>query len=155
MTDERFIVLVTDKVSGAGLEPFAEDPRFEIVQVDDFGDALAHVHCDYSEADWALLERSRELVRDLYARVGAVDIREPQSTFARDLQGSCRMGINPRTSVVDPDCRVHESPNLYVCGSEVFVTGGAMQPTLSIVAFAFRLAEHLVGRLNQGSVQAV
>ncbi len=122
---------------------------------DTFGDPLAHVHCDYSEADWALLERSRELVRDLYARVGAVDIREAQTTFSRHLQGTCRMGINPRTSVVDPDCRVHESPNLYVCGSEVFVTGGAMQPTLSIVAFAFRLAEHLVGRLNQGSVQAV
>jgi choline dehydrogenase-like flavoprotein len=119
---------------------------------DAFGDPLAHVHCDYSEEDSRLLERSRELVRDLYAKVGARDIQEAQITFSRHLQGTCRMGTNPKTSVVDPDLRVHDSPNLYVCGCENFVTGGAMQPTLTIVALAQRLGEHLVQRFKEGSI---
>jgi glucose dehydrogenase len=119
---------------------------------DPFGDPLARVHCDYADEDLALLERSRELARDLYAKVGARNIHEAQITFSRHLQGTCRMGDNPKTSVVDTDLRVHESPNLYVSGSEVFVTGGAMQPTLTIAAFAFRLAEHLVKRFKEGSI---
>ena len=66
MTDERFIVLVTDKVSGSGLEPFAVDPRFEIVQVDDsstpaFEEALGRAH--------GLVVRSATKVReDLLAK---------------------------------------------------------------------------------------
>lgn len=119
---------------------------------DPFGDPLAHVHCDYADEDLALLERSRELARDIYAKVGAYNIQEAQITFARHLQGTCRMGVDPKTSVVDTDLRMHESPNLYVSGSEVFVTGGAMQPTLTIAAFAFRLAEHLVKRFKEGSI---
>jgi choline dehydrogenase-like flavoprotein len=53
------------------------------------------------------------------------------------------MGADPRLSVVDRDLRVHGTPNLYVLGSSVFVTGGAVPPTLTIAALAFRLAEHL------------
>jgi choline dehydrogenase-like flavoprotein len=56
------------------------------------------------------------------------------------------MGDDPVTSVVDSDLRVHESPNLYALGSAVFVTGGAANPTLTIVALAHRLAERLAGR---------
>ncbi|TCK18182.1 choline dehydrogenase-like flavoprotein [Thiogranum longum] len=119
---------------------------------DPFGDPLARVHMDYADEDIALLERSRELVRDLYAKVGAGNIYEDQITFSRHLQGTCRMGTDPKTSVVDPDLRAHESPNLYISGSEAFVTGGAMQPTLTIAALASRLSEHLVTRFKEGSV---
>ena len=119
---------------------------------DPFGDPLAHVHCDYADEDLATLERCRELARDIYAKVGAHDIHEAQITFARHLQGTCRMGVDPKTSVVDTDLRMYESPNLYISGSEVFVTGGAMQPTLTIVALASRLGEHLVNRFKEGSI---
>ena len=63
------------------------------------------------------------------------------------------MGRSPATSVVDAELRVHEAPNLYVCGSEVFVTGGAMQPSLTIVALALRLGDHLAARLRTGAVR--
>jgi choline dehydrogenase-like flavoprotein len=124
-------------------------------KTDTFGDPLPRVHLDYADEDLALLERSRELVRDLYAKVGARNIDEAQITFSRHLQGTCRMGENPRTSVVDANLRMHESPNLYVSGSENFVTGGAMQPTLTIAALACRLGEHLVRRFSEGSISAV
>ena len=58
------------------------------------------------------------------------------------------MGDNPATSVVNADLRVHESPNLFLCGAENFVTGSAMPPTLTIVALAHRLGDHLLERLR-------
>jgi len=63
--------------------------------------------------------------------------------------GSLPHGRESSHSVVDRDLRVHESPNLYVCGSEVFSTGGAMQPSLSIAALSLRLADHLTERLKE------
>ncbi len=57
--------------------------------------------------------------------------------------GTTRMTDDPRTGVVDRDCRVHGMANLFVAGSSVFPTGGSANPTLTIVALALRLADHL------------
>ena len=57
------------------------------------------------------------------------------------------MSETPADGVVDTDCRVHGIDNLYVAGSSVFPTGGWAYPTLTIVALALRLADHLKRRL--------
>ena len=57
--------------------------------------------------------------------------------------GTTRMHEDPRVGVVDRDCRVHGIANLFVAGSSVFPTGGYANPTLTIVALAVRLADHL------------
>jgi choline dehydrogenase-like flavoprotein len=62
--------------------------------------------------------------------------------------GTTRMHASPSAGVVDADCRVHGVRNLYVAGSSVFPTSGFANPTLTIVALAVRLAEHLKGRLR-------
>jgi choline dehydrogenase-like flavoprotein len=59
--------------------------------------------------------------------------------------GTTRMSNDPRTGVVDSDCRVHGVNNLFLVGSSVFPTSGYANPTLTIVALAIRLAEHLKG----------
>ena len=62
---------------------------------------------------------------------------------ARHHMGTTRMHADPGRGVVDADCRVHGVDNLYVAGSSVFPTSGTANPTLTIVALALRLAEHL------------
>ncbi|HEX4376398.1 MAG TPA: GMC family oxidoreductase [Steroidobacteraceae bacterium] len=57
--------------------------------------------------------------------------------------GTARMGDDPRTSVVDRNCRVHDVHNLYLAGGAVFPTSSQANPTLTIVALAARLAAHL------------
>lgn len=57
--------------------------------------------------------------------------------------GGTRMHADPRKGVVDADCRVHGMANLWLAGAGVFPAGGAANPTLSIVALALRLANHL------------
>ena len=60
--------------------------------------------------------------------------------------GTTRMGDNEKKSVVDRNCRVHGIENLYVAGASVSPTSGHANPTLTAVALAFRLADHLEKR---------
>ena len=62
------------------------------------------------------------------------------------LMGTTRMGKDPSRSVTDATGRVHGFSNLYVAGSSLFPASSAANPTLTIVALALRLAEHLAGR---------
>jgi choline dehydrogenase-like flavoprotein len=57
--------------------------------------------------------------------------------------GTTRMGTDPRSSVVDADCRVHGVENLFIAGGSVFPTSSQANPTLTSVALAVRLAERL------------
>ncbi|MDQ8757541.1 GMC family oxidoreductase [Sphingosinicella sp. LHD-64] len=60
--------------------------------------------------------------------------------------GTTRMSADPAKGVTDGDCRVHGLDNLYVAGSSLFTTSGWANPTLTIVALALRLADHLTDR---------
>jgi choline dehydrogenase-like flavoprotein len=76
-----------------------------------------------------------------------------RSDFSRILDpgrhhaGTTRMASDPTSGVVDPDCRVFGVGNLSIAGSSVFPTIGYANPTLTIVALALRLADHLKTRL--------
>jgi len=59
------------------------------------------------------------------------------------LLGTCRMGDDPTTSVVDRDHRSHDVPNLFICDGSSFVTSGRGQPTMTIMALAFRAADRI------------
>ncbi len=65
------------------------------------------------------------------------------SNASRHHMGTTRMHADPRQGVVDPDSRVHGLDNLHVAGSSVFPTSGIANPTLTILALALRLADHL------------
>lgn len=57
--------------------------------------------------------------------------------------GTTRMHPDPRKGVVNADCRTHQLHNLYIAGSSVFPTAGHANPTLTVVALAIRLADHI------------
>ena len=67
---------------------------------------------------------------------------------ARHHMGTTRMASDPGRGVVNEQCRVHGIDNLYVAGSSVFPTSGIANPTLTIVALAMRMGEHLHERLR-------
>jgi choline dehydrogenase-like flavoprotein len=68
---------------------------------------------------------------------------------AGHIMGTCRMGDNPKTSVVDRDCRSHDHPNLFIVGSSTFPTGGTANPTLTVAALALRAADTIKRQLAQ------
>jgi choline dehydrogenase-like flavoprotein len=58
--------------------------------------------------------------------------------------GTCRMGADPKSSVVNRNCQVHETDNVYVADSSVHVTNGGFNPVLTILALAYRVSDHIV-----------
>jgi choline dehydrogenase-like flavoprotein len=117
---------------------------------DCFGDPIPHLHFSYTDQDIKTLNVARSLIRGIFKKMNAQDIREVEVTWSRHHIGTNRIGNNPKTSVTDQTLRVHDTPNLYLCGSDVFVTGGAVPPVLTITALTFRLADHLITRLESG-----
>ena len=67
----------------------------------------------------------------------------PHLSAGQHQAGTCRMGDDPATSVVDRHCRVHGHDNLYVGDGSVHVTNGGFNPVLTIMALAFRTGEHI------------
>src|SRR5262249_25676562 len=114
--------------------------------------------------DWQYLDEDRrkaaETLRLLGTEVGRTGFGRLHSAFGEDdawpkdfygnehHMGTTRMHDDPAQGVVDANCRVHGIANLYVAGSSVFPTGSANNPTLTIVALALRLADHLKGQLT-------
>jgi choline dehydrogenase-like flavoprotein len=107
-----------------------------------------------TELDLHTMKRATELLAAETARAGlghfvprpAARDSIPRGGFHHI--GTTRMHADPTLGVVDADCRLHEVGNVYVAGSSTFPTGGYANPTLTIVALAIRLADHLRGELN-------
>ena len=67
----------------------------------------------------------------------------PDLVGGKHHMGGARMSETPATGVVDADCRIHGIENAYVAGSAIYPTAGHANPTVTIVQFALRLADHL------------
>jgi len=62
--------------------------------------------------------------------------------------GTCRFGRDPKTSVLDVNCKAHDLDNLYVVDTSFFVSIGAVNPSLTAIANAIRVGDHLLQRLS-------
>jgi choline dehydrogenase-like flavoprotein len=81
----------------------------------------------------------------------AIPIEEQQ--FAFHLLGTCRMGNDPKTSVINADHRAHDVKNLFICDGSSLVTSGRGQPTMTIEALAFRAADRITQLAKRGDIQ--
>ncbi len=64
--------------------------------------------------------------------------------YGAHAMGSCRMGDDPKRSVVNSYCQSHDVKNLFICDTSVFVTGSGVNPTLTAMAIAQRSAEYIL-----------
>lgn len=118
---------------------------------------MAHVHHRCTDRDRAsLLALHEVLALELELNgMGRLesDLAEtgpwPITQDASHHMGTTRMGLNPESSVVDPDLRIHGVDNVWVAGASVFPTSGCANPTYTLVALSIRLAAHLRGTLTE------
>ncbi|WP_327051814.1 GMC family oxidoreductase [Halomicrococcus gelatinilyticus] len=135
----------------AGQRPRAEN-RVELDPsvTDDHGNPVPAVHWRVDDRTRATLRRANEIQHAVLDELGA-DVTwqvGPENTGpAFHHMGTTRMGTDPDGSVVNPRLRTHDLRNLSVASSSVFVTGGALNPTLTIAALALKAAEHVHERL--------
>jgi choline dehydrogenase-like flavoprotein len=114
---------------------------------DHFGQPRPLVQWKWGELNARSLQLGLEaLARDLAeAGLGVLKLEQPFGPLqlSHHHMGTTRMHIMPQHGVVDPNCRVHGTSNVFVAGSSVFPTGGYANPTFTIIALAVRLAKHL------------
>lgn len=75
-----------------------------------------------------------------------------EQELAFHLLGTCRMGNDPKSSVINTDHRAHDVPNLFLCDGSSLVTSGRGQPTMTIEALAFRAADRITALAKKGEL---
>lgn len=113
---------------------------------DAIGVPRAEMHWRWGDDEHAELERVRESLRDWIeaSGLGRVELEPGRpDPNAHHHAGTTRISADPRFGVADADTRVYGTENLYVTGASVFPTASFANPTLTIVALALRLGDHL------------
>jgi choline dehydrogenase-like flavoprotein len=118
------------------------------------------------KVDWRLTSLDRRTaevmvhtVAEEFRRLGLGEVR-PQPWLADPRwirhasdsfhhMGTTRLGSDPTTGVVDPNCQIHGVRGLFVAGASVFPAAGFANPTLTIAALAIRLADHLKATVDR------
>ncbi|MEL6267358.1 MAG: GMC family oxidoreductase [Pseudomonadota bacterium] len=121
-------------------------------EVDRFGVPLANLHYDDHPNDIRLRNHGYKTMVAMHRAVGARRSVEAPPYPASHNLGSNRMSAAPEDGVVDGDGRAHEVDNLYIADGSRFASGGAANPTLTIVALAMRQADHMAGRMAAGTL---
>jgi len=119
---------------------------------DRFGLPVANVHYDDHPNDLAMRRHGYRQGTALYASVGAKDVYEVPPYPSTHNLGTCRMSEHPEDGVCNGFGQAHEVANLFISDGSQFTTSASENPTLTIVALALRQAEHIGGRLREGSL---
>ena len=113
---------------------------------DDHGNPVPRIHWRVDDVTKRSIRRANEIQEAILAELGAEktwQVGPAETGPAFHHMGTTRMGVDPQESVVNPRLRTHDLENLWIGGSSVFVTSGAMNPTLTIAALALKLADHV------------
>jgi choline dehydrogenase-like flavoprotein len=118
---------------------------------DRYGLPIARVSYSYCDNDRRLVRHSLEFMRRALEAVKAREIWDETDDTCH-LNGTARMGADPRTSVVNADCRSWDIPNLWICDGSVFPTVGGVNPSLTIQAIACRTADRVRSLAQRGEL---
>jgi choline dehydrogenase-like flavoprotein len=122
-----------DERNTIALDPDQKDAR---------GLPVARVTYKWGDNDVKLAATARDKAAEMMCASGARKVRIGLN-YGAHAMGSCRMGRDPKKSVVNEFCQSHDIKNLFICDTSVFVTGAGVNPTLTAMAIASRAAQHV------------
>ena len=123
---------------------------------DAWGIPVLRIHCTHSDNDRKMYADFFERAKEIFHAAGG-ETTEAAARMSVPGQlihevGSCRMGDDKKTSVLNSFCQTHDISNLYVFGGGAFVTSGDKHPTLTMMALAARGCDHLLEQARRGEV---
>jgi len=116
---------------------------------DSFGLPQARRHVQWGPNDKKVFEDMTRWSVAILESAGAEILSVGNEPHTNHELGGCRMGADPKQSVVDSFCRTHDIPNLYVVDGSVFPSASEKNPTLTIMALAARTADHIGRQLKK------
>ncbi len=131
--------------------------RLDPTKRDAWGIPVLHVDASYGENEKAMARAMRDNIAAILDELKLTDMSLPRtelSVFGKNIHecGTARMGDNPEKSVVDRNCKVHDTRNVFVTDGAVFVTQGCYEPTLTIMAISARAGEHIGQAFRRGEL---
>jgi choline dehydrogenase-like flavoprotein len=120
-------------------------------QKDARGLPVARVTYEWGDNDVKLAAAARDKAAEMMSASGARKVRIGLN-YGAHAMGSCRMGRDAKTSVVNEFCQSHDIKNLFICDTSVFVTGAGVNPTLTAMAIASRAVEHMASSASRGEL---
>jgi choline dehydrogenase-like flavoprotein len=119
---------------------------------DQFGLPIPDVHYDDHANDIAMRNHAYKQGDAVYQAVEAVrTIEVPPYPSTHNL-GTCRMSVNPRDGVCNKFGQAHDVTNLFISDGSQFTTGGAENPTLTIVTLAIRQADYIADQMSKNQI---
>ncbi len=117
---------------------------------DKHGLPLPRIHLHYEDSDVAMADDMIATCEEIVKAAGGKVVLTPGKADPSKLQidynhwvGTVRMGKDPKTSVLNPDCQTHDIPNLFVSDASVFAAYPEKNPTLTNIALAWRTGEKI------------
>jgi choline dehydrogenase-like flavoprotein len=131
--------------------------RLDPTKRDAWGIPVLHVDASYGENEKAMARAMRDNIAAILDELKLTDMSLPRtelSVFGKNIHecGTARMGDNPEKSVVDRNCKVHDTRNVFVTDGAVFVTQGCYEPTLTIMAISARAGEQIGQAFRRGEL---
>lgn len=156
-----------DGVIGTLIEQFPNvKSRISLVdEKDELGVAKVNVHWELSPGDRQTIKCIGVELAKRFAAEGLGFVKLNDFVYDATVplkmaphahhMGTTRMADSAEFGVVDSDCKVFGTHNLYVAGSSVFATSGACNPTMPLLQFALRLADHLNDKMKSPRGRAI
>ncbi|MBL8233344.1 MAG: GMC family oxidoreductase [Bryobacterales bacterium] len=119
---------------------------------DSYGLPLARRNVTWGDNDWKIFRDMTAWSVRILESAGAEIFNVSDEPRTNHELGGCRMGDDPRASIVDRNCQTHDVKNLFVVDGSVFPSASEKNPTHTMMALAARLADHLGGRLKKGEL---
>jgi choline dehydrogenase-like flavoprotein len=144
--------LATRSIAWWAMTEVLPDPKNR-VEIKD-GKLTVHFASNNAEAHDRLVYRWLDVLKavekdsSLFSRSGMHPRGEVPLPVMANQCGTCVMGTDPATSVLDIHCRAHELDNLYVVDSSFFPSSSSVGPALTVIANALRVGDHLLERLR-------
>ena len=140
-------------------ESLARDDNFVSIDPnlkDAWGIPALHISMAHGENERAMHADAGAAAAEMLEAAGAKNIRIKTTVAEPGMAihelGTARMGNDPKKSVTDPYCQLHDMPNVFAMDGACFVSSGCQNPTLTMMAITVRACDHLIERFKRNEV---
>jgi choline dehydrogenase-like flavoprotein len=147
---------LTTTIMGEVLPRFENQVRIDPKLTDAWGIPVLNVQCRYSDNEFHMAKDAVNTISEVCKESGFEVLNGNDKMFPPGYSiheiGTCRMGDNPKTSVLNKWNQSHDIKNLFVVDGSSFVTGGSQNPTMTILALSMRACEYLAEQMRKGEL---